>query len=298
MNTVAVVLLNFNSTRLTKKCVQSIQESKDKDLQCKILVWDNDSTQTPKTADFPGCELVLSKKNLGFAGGYNNAIVRATHLFKPDYLLVLNNDTRVSPGMVEKLIATFKKSEDVGAVVPKIYFEKGHEFHESDYSKDERGKVIWYAGGEIDWANMIPFHIGVDEVDRGQFESVMNVEFASGCCFLTTPKIWKTMGGFDEKYFMYFEDVDWSLRLRRKGLQIYYLPEAHMYHLNAGSTGGSGSPIHNYYQSRNRLRFGLRFGSLRTRLALLKEAKNIYERGTKEERLGILDALEGRWGKH
>jgi GT2 family glycosyltransferase len=259
-------------------------------------VWDNNSREEPDPKDFPEIDLVLSKKNDGFALGYNKAVSYAIRMHKPEYIIVLNNDTRITKGMIPELIQACKKRKNTCVVVPKIYFEHGHEFYKKSYSKDERGHVLWYAGGDMDAVNILPFHRGVDEVDRGQFDLSEETLFVTGCCFCLTPKVWKKIGGFDPAYFMYYEDIDFSVRATKKGIPLVYVPTASLYHVNAGSTQGSGSLFQQYYQTRNRLRFGLQYGKPRTKLALLREAWNMWKVGNEGERWGVLHALEGRWG--
>lgn len=335
MSSIGIILLNYNSTRLTKKCVQSLLALKDKQDIYHIIVYDNASKIKPKASDFPHCTLVCGEENTGFAQGNNLAVQhllskmssgkKISQIFKRvpskepqqsqevEYLLFINNDTRVTKGMVRQLVETFDSNTDIGMVVPKIYFEKGNEFHTKSYTKAQSGHVIWYAGGDVDWANMILSHRGVDEVDRGQFNDLPSknpffsyiheaydshdVEFATGCCFLTTPAVWKKLRGFDQAYFLYYEDADLSIRLQKDlHKRIVFESKALLYHQNAGSTKGSGSSVHQYYQTRNRLRFGLRYASRRTKLAMLLEARRQFLHGPSAVKLGILDALGGRWG--
>lgn len=336
MARVAIILLNFNSTRLTKKCVRSLFSTKDAQDTYHVVIWDNASKQAPSPEDFPDCQLVLSPTNDGFARGNNLAVKTVLKTQKSDYLLILNNDTRVTKGMIRQLITTHESSSDIGIVLPKIYFEKGFEFHQKDYDQSKLGKILWFAGGGIDWRNVILFHKGVDEVDRGQFDidtasylaphrsrgvgtkienllfedtvlpepvgahattaTAYDSQFATGCCFLITPALWKKLHGFDEKYFMYYEDADFSLRVTKMQKRIVFEPRSWLYHFNAGSSGGSGSTLHLYYQTRNRLRFGLKYASLKAKLLLLLEARRQYSQGTEAMKLGILHALEGRWG--
>lgn len=304
MSKIAIILINYNSTRLTKKCLQSLMATKDKVDEYHITILDNASKNPPKESDFPHAHLILSEKNLGFAQGNNQAVKEALAQTTPDYLLLLNNDTRVTRGMIRALVERFERSPDVGFVLPKIYFEHGAEYHARAYSQPQRGKVIWYAGGVIDWANMILTHKGIDEVDRGQWSLPTHGEFvdefedfATGCCLLTTPAIWKKLRGFDPKYFLYYEDADLSLRLQlRLGKQIVVEPSAILYHENAGSSSGAGSAVHQYYQTRNRLRFGLQYSSTRTKLALLFEARRLFLSGNQAVKLGILHAIGGIWG--
>ncbi len=296
MSKIAIILLNYNSTRYTRNCIKSLRSHRAKEDDYAIVVWDNASSEIPTKKDLPDCDLVLSKKNEGFTGGYNKAVAHTLWHHRPDYLVVLNNDTRVPKGMIRTLVDTCVKNNNNCITVPLIYFEHGHEFHKASYTKEERGKVIWYAGGGMDWPNILPFHRGVDEVDRGQFTRSEETGFVTGCCVCLTPKTWKRIGGFDEKYFLYFEDVDLSIRAKRKNIKLIFEPSAKLFHINAGSTHGSGSLFHEYYQTRNRLRFGLQYGKFRTKLALLTEARRMWLHGTSGQKLGVLHALEGKWG--
>lgn len=324
MASIAVILLNYNSTRLTKKCIASLHNSKDEQHEVHIVVWDNASKVPPETADFPDVDLVLSKSNDGFAEGNNKAAAFALKKYHCDYLLFLNNDTRTTAGMIDRLVATLEENPKAGMVVPKIYFERGYEFHKKSYEKKQRGHVIWYAGGSIDWNNVLAFHRGVDEIDRGQFDHALNMkpsidgirhvsddgesehaqsfvsetEFAAGTCFVIKASDWKKLHGFDKEYFLYYEDTDLSMRVKQKLHKIIlFEPRALLYHQNAGSTQGSGSDTHVYYQTRNRLRFGLQYARMRAKLAILREAKRLYSSGSIMQRKAVLHALEGKWGK-
>lgn len=297
MKTIAIILLNYNSTGYTKTCIKSLLSSKDADHEYSIVVWDNGSTKVPSQHDFPNAAFFASRANDGFAGGNNKAIAYALTLCKPDYILMLNNDTRVTKGFLKEMIVAFESDPTIGCVVPKIYFEKGHEFHRKKYSVGERGKVIWYGGGGIDWDNVIPFHIHVDEVDRGHVEKEEETVFATGCCLLTKTEIWKKLHGFDTKYFLYYEDTDLSIRLKKIGSKILFVPQAKIYHINAGSSDGSGSQLHLYYQTRNRLRFGLQYAGMRAKIALMKEAYHVWKTGNAVQRLAVAHAMEGKWGK-
>ncbi len=186
---------------------------------------------------------------------------------------------------------------DAGAISPKIYFAKGFEFHKNRYKKEDLGKVLWYAGGKIDWKNMLGFHRGVDEVDIGQFSKLYETEFATGCCMLVKREVFERVGLFNNKYFLYLEDLDFSLKTRKKGFKIIYQPKAVMWHENAGSAGGSGSPLQEYFITRNRLLFGFKYAPLRTKIALFKESIKILAGGRTNQKKGIRDFYLRRFGK-
>ena len=298
MNSVAVILLNFNSTSYTKACVSSILESHKDCTNLKIIVWDSASEQPPTSSDFEiGVDLVCSHTNDGFALGNNKACAYAIEKYDPEYLLLLNNDTRLTKGVIEQLLAVLESDSKVGVVVPKIYFEKNREYHSASYEDEEKGSVIWYGGGTIDWRNMILVHDGVDEVDRGQLGTdLMTTDFATGCCMMVKSRVWQELKGFDPAYFLYYEDADLSERMKARGYKCQFLPSAYIYHINAGSSSGSGSALHGYYQTRSRLRYGLKFAPWRTKIALLNETRRLWRTGSQAVQLGILHGLGGIWG--
>ena len=108
-----------------------------------------------------------------------------------DYVLILNNDTLLDKNLILALIDSL--NENVGIVAPKIYFAKGYEFHKDKYSEKEMGKIIWYAGGIMDWPNIIARHRGVDKVDKGQYEILEQTDFASGCCMLVKREVFEKL---------------------------------------------------------------------------------------------------------
>ena len=121
-------------------------------------------------------------------------------------------------------------------------------------------------------------HRGVDEVDHGQFGEEEEIGFATGACLLMRKKLIKKIGSFDEKYFLYYEDADLAQRIQKSGYKIFYNPKAILWHNNAGSSS-SGSALHDYYLTRNRLLFGMTYAPLKTRLFLIKESAHLLRKG-------------------
>jgi len=101
----------------------------------------------------PKVKIVENKKNLGFAEG-NNVGIKYALENGADYICLLNNDTRVDPSFLAELVKSLQSDEKIGLIGGKIYFEKGYEFFKNKYKDNQRGKVIWYAGGLIDWNNI------------------------------------------------------------------------------------------------------------------------------------------------
>ena len=134
-------------------------------------------------------------------------------------------------------------------------------------------------------------------MDHGQFGAQEETEFATGCCMAASKKTIEQVGFLDDKYFFGLEDLDWSVRMSRKGYKIMYQPASVIWHKNASSSGGSGSEMHQYYQNRNRLLFGWRYASLKTKMALVKDGIMKLSTGNQAEKRAVKDALLNRYGK-
>lgn len=300
MPNIFISVINYNGRDDTLSCLRSLNGVRVEGFNLYVLVIDNGSGEIFKAdaKEYKNFDLTVlrSGKNLGFSGGHNLGIKYA--LGKgADYIVILNNDVIADKDLIVNLFKTFGEKTDCGLVSPKIYFAKGHEFHKERYKENELGKVIWYAGGKMDWRNVLASHRGVDEVDRGQFESPEKTEFVSGCCFMAKKEIFQNVGLFDEKYFLYYEDNDLSQRVKKRGLFCYYQPKGLLWHINAGSTGGSGSKLQDYYITRNRLLFGLKYALPRAKFALFRESVKTAISGRMWQKKGVLDFYLGRFGK-
>lgn len=299
MTKVAIVVLNRNGKNLTLDCLTSLEDlTSPKDVEIVKVVVDNGSTDDSVASikeEFPGVVVLQTSANLGFAEG-NNVGFRYSLKKGADFVIVLNNDTIADQALVEAFLETAQRVK-TGIIAPKIYFAPGYEFHKDRYQQEQRGKVIWYAGGLVDWKNVIASHRGVDEVDSGQYDQVQETDFASGCCFLVPREIFEKIGFFDKRYFLYWEDNDFSQRAKKAGFKIFYAPKARLWHLNAGTAGGSGSSLQEYFITRNRLLFGLKFAPLRAKIALLRQSISLLLKGNKWQRQGVLDFYLGRVGK-
>jgi hypothetical protein len=299
MPKVLVSIVNFNGDKDTLSCLDSLDKINVQNLKLCVVVVDNASKENfVVEKEYQNFELkiIRSDINLGFAGGQNLGIKWGLEN-GIDYFTILNNDVILEENFLSELLKTFAEKKDCGIVSPKIYFAKGHEFHKDRYEDKDLGKVIWYAGGRVDWKNVIAFHRRVDEVDKGHFDTLEKTDFASGCCEMIKKEVFEKVGLFDEKYFLYYEDNDLSQRAKKAGFAIYYQPKAYLWHLNAGSTGGSGSALHDYYITRNRLLFGFKFASLKTKFALVKESFKLILIGRPWQKRGAADFYLGRFKK-
>jgi hypothetical protein len=194
------------------------------------------------------------------------------------------------------LILAAEKHQKAGILSPKIYYAPGYEYHADRYLAENKGKVIWFAGGEVDWVNVLGHHLGVDDVDRGQFDQEKEIFFATGCAFFVKKEVLEKVGLLDPQFFLYLEDLDFSLRVIKAGFKILFIPQAIVYHKNAASSGGSGSKLQNYYLTRNRLLFASKHAYWRIKLFLLLEAGKTIFSQDKTRRTAVIDFFTGRFG--
>lgn len=310
MSKTSVVVLNWNQAKITIACLNSLLAAKrGKEIDLEIILVDNHSNEETisrlkkyldrvrfqKRSRKVSFVLIENKENLGFAEGNNRGIKQALKN-GADYIFILNNDTEIDSSCLVSLVEAAKSHPEAGILAPKIYYAPGFEFHQDRYTDNEKGRVIWYAGGEVDWVNILGRHIGVDEVDRGQFDEQREIFFATGCAFLGRREVFEQVGLFDELFFLYLEDLDFSLRAIKAGFKIIFTPQAVVYHKNAASSGGSGSKLQNYYLTRNRLLFGFKHGYWRIKLFLIIDLVKILFGRDKVRKEAVWDFLVGRFG--
>lgn len=237
---VVAVVLNWNAVEETIECVNSLLNSSYKNLQ--IVIVDNFSTDDSikvikKT--FPTIKLICNSFNNGYAGGNNLGIKWALNL-GADYILILNNDVTVDFSMVGVLVESVEKNEKIGLISGKVFY------------KDNTNRIFSGAGRFIKWR--------CTGVNRGttfrRFYShnrECSVNYISGVLFLARSEVFRKVGLLDEKYFMYFEDLEFSFRVSKKYI-LYFNPDAISYHKSgAGTRWCNYSEIYLYYQTRNRL---------------------------------------------
>src|SRR3989344_3485962 len=289
----AIVILNFNGLDDTLACLDSIKKLIDDGIGVETIVVDNFSSDGSQEAlsEIKDINFIQNQDNLGYAGG-NNVGIKYALKGSADAVLILNNDTIVDAKLALNLIRALDQAD---LISPKIFFAKSFEFHKSMYSPKDLGKVIWAAGGEIDWSNVLGKHLGVDEVDRGQFKVRKQITFATGACVLVRREVFEKIGYFDEKYFLYLEDMDFCVRAKNAGFKIIFEPNAVIWHKNASSSGGSGSQLQDYYITRNRLLFAFKYASLKTKLAILRQIIGQIKNPIK--RRAFLDFLTFNFGK-
>jgi hypothetical protein len=192
-------------------------------------VIDNGSTDDSVASikeKYPETDIIEFPTNLGFAGG-NNAGFQST-ANKADYTIILNNDTIVDSNFVEPLINELEIKSNTKQTAPKIYYA-------------DKPETIWFAGGKVNlWTGFIR-HIGIRKKDSHDYSKKREIDYATGCCVCMRTEDFESIGMFDESFLMYAEDVDLSLRFKKKGGSIVFIPESKVWHKVSASMGGQFS---------------------------------------------------------
>lgn len=302
MDYISIIVLNWRTPTLTIDTVYSLLKIDHSNFKYKIFIIDNgsgDGSVDQFKKEFFDNRLISihdTGSNLGYVDGNNYGIDIAIKE-KPDYVLVINSDVIVKKDFLSVLHGFLDENKGYGLVGPKIYFAPGYEFHKERYTEKEKGKVFWSVGGKIDWQNVYGSNLGIDEVDRGQYDTNNStVDYLSGCCLLIRTSVIKEIGPFDSRYFMYSEDADYSRKILKHGHKIAYVWKSVLWHVNSGSSGRG--PIHDYFLTRNRLLFGFRYCSLRTKFALFRDSIKIFLTSPYPwQRIGVRDFYINRLKK-
>lgn len=246
---ISIITINYNGLKDTCEMLETLP-LEDKSLE--VIVVDNASREDEATIieqRYPQVTVIRSDENLGFAGG-NNLGIRAA---KGKYLLFLNNDTVLDASAkaeifslqtsdLRHLISRMESDPKIGVVCPKIRFAWGN-------------RAIQFVGyTPLSPVTMRNRAIGFGEADRGQYDVAHSTPYAHGAAMMVRREAINKAGLMPESYFLYYEELDWSLMIRRAGYDIWYEPAMTIFHKESQSTGQE-SALRTYYITRNRLLF-------------------------------------------
>jgi len=230
------VVLSWEGREDTLACLESLRG-------IETICVDNGSTDGSAEAvrtHHPEVELVETGANIGYAAGNNVGIRRALER-GAEWVLLVNNDAIAEPGLADALVAAAAARPDAGVLACKVYFE-------------EPPDVLMYAGGStrlrLGYGGR---QLGWGERDVAQYDSVRDVDRATGAAMAVSRAAIERAGPLDEVLFAYVEDVEWCLRIRRAGFAVVFVPEAKAWHKGSASTGGAASTANLYYDTRNTL---------------------------------------------
>lgn len=246
-SSLAIIIVNWNGYQYTKNCLCSLRGIQYEDYE--IILVDNgskDKSGDELKFEFPEITLISLESNTGFTGGNNIGIEYALSTNK-EFVMLLNNDTVVTPDFAQILVSKLNSDDKIGAVQPKIMLNEDRE-------------TIWNGGTDFSTTWTTTKTLGTGQKDKGQFNLPKEVPWITGCCFLARTSIIKEVGLLDNHFFAYYEDVDWSFRITKAGYKLIYEPDAMIFHEvgkaneNMETFGeGNLSPFSHYVNVRNHI---------------------------------------------
>jgi len=225
---VCVILVNYFGAADTRECIQSLENSS---VPMQVVVVDN-SPNDPELEkvlqDYPAVHLINAPENLGFGRGNNLGIDWAIKNTDCEFIFIFNNDAMVQTNTIEYLLKAMKEHPEAAIISPRIVFA-------------EEPDKLWYGGGEVDWrrgGGKVPGVLGSANAHLAM--TARHVTFATGCAMFFRRAVLERQKGFDDRFFMYEEDLELSLRVQESGWKIWYEPMALVYHVGQGSIRGQG----------------------------------------------------------
>ncbi|MDP1884136.1 MAG: glycosyltransferase family 2 protein [Candidatus Moranbacteria bacterium] len=208
---ISIIILDYNGGDLLRNCLESVSRVDYGNLS--VIVVDNASTDGSLEMSkvvFPEAVVIRNEKNLGFAGG-NNVGIKYALENKADYVLLLNQDTEVEPDFLKKLVQASGENPEAGILSPLIFWKRTDE--------------VWFSGGWVNWLNMKSYHS--KKAGSGKpFKS----GFITGCSMFVKKDVFEKIGLLDDKFFLYWEDADFSYRAKKAGFATLVVPESVIYH--------------------------------------------------------------------
>ena len=300
---VAIIILNWNNPDDTLACLRSVAALDYPADRLKIIVVDNDSTDDSVAIirdSFPNVEILETGENLGYAGGNNAGIHRALAM-GADLVCILNNDITVEPDFLDSLLEAMQSQPDVSIVTPLVA------------EQAENGGRVWALGASVNWRTaQVTRRYAGESIQTWHQQAPFEVDVASGAAMLVKRDVFGQAGLIDESFFLYFEETDWCLRIRKAGFRILAVPSSVVWH-RVSATLGTTSPLVDYYMLRNHLRFiachwhqpnrcylqaRVTLRNLLTVAAYTAKPHGGRRIPNRNARLlALRDALLGRWGK-
>lgn len=237
---VSIISVNYNQPQVTIAFLESVRKNTNGHPTEVILV-DNGSSENEGSLyrdAYPDLKYITSAVNLGFAGGNNLGIRHATG----EFLLFLNNDTELSPNLIDVMVNEFRLNPSIGLLSPLILFY------------DDK-RVIQYAGfTKMNYLTGRNNSVGYKEIDKNQYDFSQETGFVHGAAMMCRREDLKITGLMSENYFLYYEELDWCERFRNAGKQIWFTGKTKVYHKESISVGKE-SALKTYFMNRNRLLF-------------------------------------------
>ncbi len=270
MNRTGVVLVSYKGAADTEFCLKSLQAST---APVQVVVVDTtpfDPELVSVMTKFPDVPLIAANENLGFGRGNNVGLRWLLEHARCEFVFILNNDASVLPLSIAKLESTMDLHPEISIMTPRIVYR-------------DRPDKLWYGGGHVDWRRASVFTPGFNEhAEAPEAMRSKLVTFASGCALFVRRKCLLDVGGFDPRFLMYEEDVEWCLRATKLGYSILYEAEALILHrAQGGSKSEQEEDRSNFWATTNPRLCFYAFHIIRNRLI------NVFTHASSSQKLTV-----------
>jgi GT2 family glycosyltransferase len=243
----SIIIVSYNTKEVIRNCLSSIYQNPSEQ-PSEIIVVDNNSLDGSQDAierQFPDVILIRNSENVGFARANNQGI----KISRGQYILILNPDTVLFPEALDRMIAFIEKNPDAGAITPKIWLDERktlqscilHPFTIENY-------IFAYSLGRAFLHNWVLKKLWKKDIEIWLSKDPLEVNCIAGTCIMVRREVLKTAGLLDENFFMFFEDVDWCLRMKKAGWGLFLVPDAEIMHIAHQSPSDRISEIHHNSQ--------------------------------------------------
>ncbi|MBA7603140.1 hypothetical protein ES703_10244 [subsurface metagenome] len=236
---VYIIILNWNGWQDSAECVESVLKITYSNY--RVLIVDNGSTNDSVkilAKKFPNIEILETGKNLGYAGGNNRGIEKAI-ANEAEYVFILNNDTKVDKNFLQPLVQAMEGDKQIGITGGTVYY-----YDNPDVIHNMGGYTSLYTGNSQTF--------GLNALDRGQFNNAKEVPQCCGGAMLIRASLIREIGGFNEKFFIYYDEPDICFRTKKAGYKVTFAPGSKIYH-KIGRDSSRESGLSNFYGLRNRI---------------------------------------------
>ncbi|MEZ4866402.1 MAG: glycosyltransferase family 2 protein [Caldilineaceae bacterium] len=246
---VTAIIINWRLKEETLGCAQALARQS---VPCRVIVVDNgsgDNSVHYLTQTLPEATIIGLSRNVGFGPACNYAIrhhvlaqnVAQSSASNHDFVLLVNNDARLAPDAVAELVKAAQQHPQAGLLGAKVYYS-------------DRPNILWYAGARRRRAVLAATQTGRGERDHGQFDQRQEVDYIFGAAILIRSSVFQTIGLFDERFFLYLEDLDFCLRAQQAGYLLRFVPQAHAWHKGAASTNDQPA-LRRYHMAKSTIHF-------------------------------------------
>ena len=262
MIVLSIIVVNYNGQKFLEKCLNSIEQFIDYQ-SCEVIIIDNNSTDDSISIiqrNFPSIKIFCSLVNLGFGRANNLAIQHS----RGDYLLFLNTDTILIENTPQILLAYLQQHQNIGIISPKIVFLDGS----YQLSCGRLPNIVIEFLDKIRYGLNKKWHHIFANLYSKQYSNIQEMGWLTGACLMMTRDVFDRVGGFDESFFMYFEDKDICKRVAEMGLKVVYYPKTSLIHLLGGSSQDVKKSVNTYYRDSQLYYYQKHLGTFQT--AILK----------------------------